>query len=213
MINYLRRLLTCGLTGFFLAFSPFTSGAANKVSTTLIVKPSIDYNKVIVKGNVKVILIQSKTQHVMIYDSQDKALISVCQRANNLYISATNEQPTEVVVYIKDLHRIDACNSASVSTKGKFICRALQVFLCDDATAFVNGHTETLYTVLKNRSKLKLKGFSKDHTLVTESIAKLNTDNFAALKTTATSLNGHILAIDDTETSLKDTVIAGNKIK
>lgn len=196
-----------------MASSAYTSVAAGKRPDSAMISPLIDYNKVIVSGNVKVVLIQSKIQRVLMYEDHNKETTAIVQKGNSLYISSTEKQPVNIVVYIKDLHRIDACNKASVSTRGKFTSRALQVFLKDGATAFVNGDTESLYTVIKDHSELRLRGSSKDQLLVKGKVAKLKADSFAASKTTAMSVDGQVLSANYSIILPKDTVVAENKVK
>lgn len=213
MKTSLKTLFASALTGVLLVSSAFTSVAVGKNPGSPIISPLIDYNKVIISGNVKVVLIQSKIQRVVMYEDHNKETTAVVQKGNNLYISSTERQPVNIVVYIKDLHRIDACNKASVTTRGKFTSQALQVFLKDGATAFINGDTESLYTVIKDNSELRLRGSSKDHVLVKGKSAKLNVSSFAALKTTATSLDGQALPADYSIILPKDTVVAENRIR
>ena len=213
MKTFLKTLFASALTGLLLASSAFTSLAAGKGSNPPIMSRLIDYNKVIVSGNVSVTVIQSKRPHVEMHEDYDKETTTVVQKGDKLYIRSTERQPVDIVVYIKDLQRIDACNNASVTTQGKFSCFALQVFLKDGATAFVNGNTESLYTVIKDNSKLRLKGFCKDHILVKGEVAKLNVTGFAALKTTATSVDGQALSTNYSIVLPKDTVVAGNRFK
>ncbi|MNR57382.1 hypothetical protein D3C85_1781500 [compost metagenome] len=88
----------------------------------------------------------------------------------------------------------------------------MQVFLKDNAKAYVNGDISSLYTVVDDRAMLRLKGSSKDHTLVKSKVAQLKMDQFVALKTTSTSLDDVALA-GYSITIPKDTVIAENIMK
>lgn len=213
MKTSLKTLFASTLTALFLTSSAFAAVDAGQGLNPPIISRLIDYNKVIVSGNVKVVLIQSKRQHVVMYEDYNKETTTVVQKGDKLYISSTEKQPVNIVVYIKELQRIDACNKASVSTSGKFSSAALQVFLKDGATAFVNGDTESLYTVIKDNSELRLKGSSKDHILVKGKVAKLNVHSFAALKTTATSVDGQALSANYSIILHKDTVVAENRYR
>lgn len=213
MKTSLKTLFASALTALFLISSAFAAVAAGKGPNPPLIAQLIAYNKVIVSGNVKLTLIQSGRQHVVMYEEYNKATTTVAQKGDKLYISSTEKQPVNIVVYIKDLQRIDACDKASVTTRGKFSSPVLQVFLKDGATAFVNGDTESLYTVIKDNSELRLKGSSKDHILVKGKVAKLNVNSFAALKTTTTSVDGQALPDDYSIVFPRDTVVANKRVK
>ncbi len=213
MKTSLKMLFASALTGLFLAAAAFTAVAGDKGPDSPKKTQLIAYNKVVVSGNVRLILIQSKRQHVMMYEDYSKETTVVVQKKDKLYISSTENQPVNIVVYIKDLQRIDASDHASVTTRGKFSSPVLQVFLRDKATAFVSGDTESLYTVIKDHSELRLKGSSKDHVLVKAKGAKLNINSFAALKTTATSVDGRVLPANYSIMLPKDTAVAENSIR
>lgn len=213
MKTSLKTLFASALTALFLTSSAFAASAAGKGPNPPVISQLIAYNKVIVSGNVNLILVQSKRQHVVMYEEYSKETTAVVQKRDKLYISSTEKQPVNIVVYIKDLQRIDACDKATVTTRGKFSSPVLQVFLKDGATAFVNGDTESLYTVIKDNSELRLKGSSKDHILVKGKVAKLNVNSFAALKTTATSVDGRALPADYSIILPRDTAVAKNRVK
>nr|WP_121270187.1 DUF2807 domain-containing protein [Pedobacter schmidteae] len=211
MKTLVKTLFASALTMLVLATSAFTSLAANKGFELSVVSPLIDFNKVIITGNVNVELVQSTRQHVVVYDNYNKSTTSVLQKGDKLFINSNEDSPITIVVYMKDLQRIDACNKVSVTTRGKFAVQALQVFLKDQASAYVNGNMGTLYTVIKDKSVLKLKGASKGHVSVKGSIAKLKTEDFMALKTA--SFDTEALALNDRQELPRDTVIAERSVR
>lgn len=205
-----KTFFASALTLIVLASSAFSSSAVDKTISPAV---SVDFNKVIVTGNARVVLIQSDKPHVMMPENYNKEATTIVQKADKLYITSTEKEMIDIVVYVKDLQRIDACQKAIVNTKGKFTSKVLQVFLKDKASAYVNGDITSLYTVIKDNSSLRLKGSSKDHTVAKGKVAKLKADQFAALKTTITSEDGQVLATDHSIEISRDTVLADIKTK
>ncbi|MDR6783728.1 GIN domain-containing protein [Pedobacter africanus] len=173
----------------------------------------IDFTKIVIRGNARVELIQSNTQNVVTYEDASSSHTSITQKGDKLLINSDGVEPANIVVYVRNLQRIDAANTVVVSTRGKFSLAVLQVFLKDSAIAYVNAETESLYTVIKDRSDLKLKGSSADHTLAISKIAKLDIDQFTALKLTAATLDGRILAGNYRYSNALDTAFAGSRIR
>jgi hypothetical protein len=213
MKTSVKTLFASALTAVILSASAFVAAAADKGIDISLVSGLIDFNKVVITGNVKVELVQSIKQRVEIYESYNKETTTVTQKGDKLYINSKEEEPINIVVYVKDLQRIDASNTVSVATKGKFSSRALQIFLKDNAYAYVNAETESLYTVIKDCAGLKLRGSSGDHTLVKSKVSKLKMDNFVALKTTISSMEEQGLATNYKTAIVKDTVRTGRMIK
>ncbi|WP_158799267.1 GIN domain-containing protein [Pedobacter sp. L105] len=141
-----------------------------------------DIKKVVVTGNTKVILIQAAAESVNV-DEADLNKVSVKQLGNTLTISSAEKNPVTVVVYVKDIYRIDASGKSSVNTAGKFAVKALQVMLKGDASARVKVKTESLYTVINDHANLQLIGTSDNHISKISGLAKMDTNKFAALKT------------------------------
>lgn len=213
MKTSVKTLIASTLTAIVLSTSAFTSEAANRVNHDIAVSSKIDFNKVVITGNVMVQLVQSDRQRVIICEEYNKAKTSVMQKGDKLYINSNEEEPITMNVYVKDLQRIDASQTSSVTTRGKFASNVLQVFLKDSAQAYVNAETESLYTVIKGNSTLKLKGSSNDHTLVKSGVSTLKMDQFASIKTTTESPEGLVLSTNFENRILKDSLIADYKVK
>lgn len=212
MKTSVKTLFASALTSVVLFTSAFTSEAADKIQNSSELATTIEFNKVVITGNVKVDLIQSDKQKVVIFEAYDKDLTTVMQKGDKLFINSTEDAPISITVYVKDLHRIDASNQVTVVTKGRFSSNVLQVFLQDNARAYVNGDINSLYTLIKDHSALKLKGTSKDHVSIKGKVAKLNTVQFASLKTTG-SIDGEVLAQEYELSVTKDTVVARSKVR
>lgn len=153
-----------------------------------------DIKKVVVTGNANVLIIQNVNESVTV-DELDLDKVSLKQVGHTLTISSTENSPVTVVVYVKDIYRIDASNKSNVKTVGKFNVKNLQVILKDDATARVKATTESLYTVIDGHAKLELIGTSASHIAKTAALAKLDTDKFAALKTENINAPANVAAV------------------
>lgn len=208
-----KTLFVSALTAIVLSTTAFTSVASDKSLNATVLSFAIDFNKVVVSGNVNVELVQSERPRVVIYDEYDKTLTTIKQRGDKLFINSDEEEPIKIVVYVKDLQRIDARNTANVITRGCFSSSVLQVFLNDKAKAYVNGEIGSLYTLIKGRSELKLKGSSQEHFSVKSEVSKLRTDSFASLKTTTGSVERDALVQIDTPLKVQDTVVAKRMIR
>jgi len=178
----LKTLLTSALTVILLSATAFASTAADKVVDVTATAANPEIKKLIVTGNVNVLLVQSKTEWVsMEEDQMDK--VTLKQIGHTLQISSQETQPVTVTVYVNDIYRIDASNTACVKTVGNFKLKYLQLLLRDNATARVRANTESLYTMLDGKAKLELVGSTGNHILKSGDMAILNTEKFAALLT------------------------------
>lgn len=177
----LQTLFTAALTAIVLTTSAFSGQAKEIIPATAASPSTISYNKVVVTGTAKVVLIQSKTESVVCNRELDENT-TVTKKGYVLHIHSTAKSPSTVYVYVKDLHRIDASNTAVVKTRGDFNLDFLQIFLQQDAQANVNAKVGSLYTDMKGRSDLVLKGSSKEHMLVRNEVATLDVSSFVIAK-------------------------------
>lgn len=204
-----KTLFASVVTAIVLSTSALSSNAAEMVKNPIAFSSKIDFNKVVVKGNVHVELIQADRQHVMVYEEYNKNATTIEQKGDKLFITSEESQPITIVVYVKDLQRIDVSNTATVITKGKFSAPVLQVFLKDQASADVNAVIGSLYTYTIDKSALKLRGTSTDHVLVKGKVARVKMDDFASANTRTQDLDESYLA----SAKVSDSLMAGNKNK
>lgn len=182
MKTSLKTVVTTALTALVLSASVFTSVAAENVKVLEMASANPEIKKIEISGNVKVELIQSYNEQVMLAD-YDMDKVSIKQKGYTLSISSNEKRPVTVTVYVHEPYRITASDQASVRTLGKFNVKHLQVMLKDDAVASIKAKTESLYTVINGRADLELKGSTANHIIKANGLAKLNTEEFAALKT------------------------------
>ncbi|SHG92443.1 GIN domain-containing protein [Pedobacter caeni] len=179
MKTSIKTLFASALTAIVLTSSAFTTFA--KDTTPVSAAANVKFNKVVVTGNAKVVLVQSNSESITSYDELS-ASTTVQQKGYTLYINSTAVNPETIYVSVKDLQRIDASNTAQVKTRGNFDLAVLQIFLKDGAKANVNAKVGSLYTDMKDQSDLKLSGSSAEHNLVRNDVSKLNLNDFVIAK-------------------------------
>lgn len=182
MKTSLKALFATAMTAVVLSSSVLTSVAAEKSRELKVMTANNEIKKVIVTGNTKVFLVQSKTEYVTMEEG-DMDKVTVKQIGNELRISSSEKSPVTVTVYVRDIFRVDASNTCVVKTIGTFNLKYLQLILKDDAVARIKANTESLYTVINGHSNLELLGSTGKHILKHNGIGKLNADKFAALET------------------------------
>lgn len=199
MKTAVKSLIALTLTAIVLSTSAFTN-ASMAATTPTAISPERPFNKIELRGNVKVTLIQSKNERVEVKNEVEGNEVIFKQKGYTLLINSDAKETLDVVIYVKDLQRIEASNGAKVATLGKFDLNVLQVFLNDDAKATFKGNIKSLYTVTNGSSDLRLLGTANEHILVKNKMSVLNTTDFAALKTESTFLENGIAA--NTKTTL-----------
>ncbi|WP_316746837.1 GIN domain-containing protein [Pedobacter gandavensis] len=177
MKTAIKTLIASTLTAIVLTSSALTTFAKEKSPANA---APVKFNKVVVTGNAKVVLVQGNREAINSYDDLDQNNTSVKQKGYTLYINSTDQ--STIYIQVKDLQRIEAANTASVKTQGNFDLAVLQIFLKDDAKANVNATVKSLYTDLSDQSDLKLSGSTADHQLVNKGLAKLDQHDFVIAK-------------------------------
>jgi len=158
MKTSLKKSIALIFTAVILASSSMaaTAGENTKKVTTLSNVKNI--TKVVVSGNVKVMLVQDKNESVKVYDNYYSKNALVQQHGSELRISSFAPEVLTVVVYVNNLNSIEASDNATVSTFGKFNLLSLQVTLKDNAVADINSNTICLYSSVEGSAQLKLNG-------------------------------------------------------
>ena len=195
MKTLFNTVLKSGSIAIILLASVFSLTATAATFTAEMGINNQDIKKVIITGNTKVILIQGPKEHVTM-DELDLEKVSLKQVGNTLTISSNESSPVTVFVYVKDIYRIDASDNSSVRTSGNFNLENLQVMLKDDASARVKATTGSLYTTINDRAKLKLIGTSESHVSRLAGVAKMDIDQFAALKTDCVAVSDEVVAFN-----------------
>jgi hypothetical protein len=136
--------------------------------------------KIVVTGNVKLILIQASKESVNVYDNYYGKNALVQQQGNTLRISSYERTPLSVVVFVNNLDAISASNQSTVKTVGKFHLLNLDIKLQDQATADIDANMVSLFSSVKDSADLKLCGSADRHTVVMSDLGSVNMDQFAS---------------------------------
>ncbi|WP_432714171.1 GIN domain-containing protein [Pedobacter sp.] len=183
MKTSIKTLFATALTALFLTTSAFAS-FENDTPKSTVAATAMNVNMVVTSGNVDVYLIHGNKENIKVVPfGNEEAKVSIKKKGGKLFISSVDNNRVTVYVYLKDLKRIDASQNTTVSTQGDFNLDALQILLKDNARANVKAHTTSLYTVIKDHSKLKLSGTTLQHQLVKGEYVKLKMDKFNSGKT------------------------------
>lgn len=158
--------------------NPVHATETNKQFTTISSVKNI--SKIVVAGNVKLILIQSAVESVNVYDNYYGKNALVQQQGNTLRISSFEKAPLSVVVYVNNLNAITASNTSTVKTVGKFNLLNLDLKLQDEASANIDANMLNLFSSVKDHADLKLGGSAESHTVVMSDLGSLNMDKFLA---------------------------------
>lgn len=169
-----------------LAISTTTVNATEVVNPTTTIYKYNDQQtpkKLIISGNVEVTLIQDHDSKKL-YTNEGTAKARVYTTDDAIQISTKkNSETAKITLYVGDVSRIDISGNAVVKTKNTLNAQYLQILLQDDAKADITSKTESIYTKLSNESSLKLNGSTDLHSISTNELATLNTNNFKAGKT------------------------------
>lgn len=145
--------------------------------------------KIVVRGNVKLILIQASKESVNVYDNYYGKNALVQQQGNTLRISSFEKTPLSVVVFVNNLDAISASDESTVKTVGKFHLLNLDVNLQDQASADIDANMVRLSTSVKDKADLKLCGSADSHTVVMSDFGSLNMDQFVSNDTSISTAN------------------------
>jgi hypothetical protein len=181
-------------TGIILLANTAAVKAAEPVTHITTLSSVKDIRKIVVSGNVQLLLVQDSKESVKVYDKYYSKNALVQQQGSTLRISSYADRPLSIVVYVKELNAIEAYNTAKVRTEGCFKLLNLDVRLMDSASADINAKTVSLFSSVKGASALKIAGTSDQHTIEMCDLGNLTMDQFAAGATVIASKPGAVLA-------------------
>lgn len=182
MKTTIKSLASVAIIALSLAANITVSNAKNQIVNN---KKVISYhpNQINVRGDIEVLIVQT-TKGKPRYENNGSADVTIKQVGNRLYISPKKgEAGARITLYINELYRIDAAEGAVVKTSNKLAVPCLQIFLKDTAQAEVEATTNSLYTVIKDRADLVLKGSTAAHVLAMDKLCSVKMESFVADKT------------------------------
>ncbi|MBO9673606.1 MAG: DUF2807 domain-containing protein [Sphingobacteriaceae bacterium] len=192
MKTSIKNLFAAALVMVTLSSATVVANATeNNASYTALTKVK-NISKIVVSGNVKLILVQDAKESVEVYDQYYTKNALVQQQGAELRISSFDKNTLTVIAHVNNLTAIEASNTASVSTAGSFNLLNLSVVLNDDASADIKVNTVSLSTNVKDGASLKLEGTTDLHQAVMGVASKVNMDGFTAQESN-TRLTGKTL--------------------
>ncbi|ARS41772.1 hypothetical protein CA265_19785 [Sphingobacteriaceae bacterium GW460-11-11-14-LB5] len=150
--------------------------------------------KIVVTGNVKLILVQDVKESVEVYDQYYTKNALVQQQGEELRISSFDKNTLTVIAHVNNLTAIEASNTATVSTAGNFNLLNLNVVLNDKASADITANAVNLSTELKDTASLKLTGSSETPSALIGSGSEIKMGNFTAQESTIKVTDKSVLA-------------------
>lgn len=188
MKTSIKNIIILSISAFTLVFFGFTANATetNKVTSLTQIRT---FNQLNVSGNVEIIVVQSETPGVKVYDSYYSKNALVQEKNGELRISSFDKEPLTVVVYASTLKSIAASGNAKVSTLGKFSGLFLDIDLKDNASATLNSQTLSLSAKVNDKAQLTLTGSSNEYNAVLNNLAKLNLNQFVTESTNIETQN------------------------
>ncbi len=175
----IKNLFALALTAIVLTSSANVYAADGEKNVTVLNQIK-HINKINVSGNVALIIVQSDTESVKVYDDYYAKNALVQEKDGVLNISSFEKETLTVVAYINNLSEIEASENATVVTQGKLNTLSLSVILKDSASATLNTNTVALYSNVKNNASLTLSGLTDDYSSVMGNLAKVTMEKFSA---------------------------------
>ncbi|QIL39307.1 hypothetical protein G7074_08470 [Pedobacter sp. HDW13] len=180
MKNSIKKLFAAALVMVTLSSATVIANATeNTASYTALTKVK-NISKIVVSGNVKLILVQDAKESVEIYDQYYGKNAMVQQQGAELRISSFDKNTLMVIAHVNNLSAIEASNTATVSTAGNFNLLNLNIVLNDKASADIKANTVNLSTEIKDAATLKLAGSTETHIAAIGAESKIKMGDFTA---------------------------------
>jgi len=183
MKNSIKNLFAAALVMVTLSSATLVANATENNSSYTALTQVKNITKIAVSGNVKLIIVQDAKESIEVFDKYYSSNALVQQQGSELRISSFSKDALTVVAHINNLTSIEASNTSSVTTAGKFNLLNLEIILKDKASADINANTVNLNTTAQDGSILNLEGTTENHTASLGSEAKMKMDEFAAAST------------------------------
>ncbi|MCZ4223895.1 GIN domain-containing protein [Pedobacter rhodius] len=183
MKNSIKNVFVAALTIVALS-SATTVARATEINANYTALTQVkNITKIAVSGNVKLILIQDNKESIEVFDKYYSNNALVQQQGSELRISSFSKNALTVIAHVNNISSIEASNTSTVATAGKFNLLNLNVVLKDKATANINANTVNLTTIINDGTSLNLEGTTESHTAVLGNEAKMKLDDFASADT------------------------------
>jgi hypothetical protein len=194
MKTSIKNLVAAALVMVTLSSATVVANATeNSANYTALTKVK-NISKIVVSGNVKLILVQDAKESVEVYDQYYTKNALVQQQGAELRISSFDKNTLTVIAHVNNLTAIEASNTATVTTAGNFNLLNLSIVLNDKASADIKANTVNLSTDVKDAASLKLAGSAETHLAVIGSESKIKMGDFTAQESSITVAAKSVLA-------------------
>jgi hypothetical protein len=194
MKTSIKNLVAAALVMVTLSSATVVANATeNSANYTALTKVK-NISKIVVSGNVKLILVQDAKESVEVYDQYYTKNALVQQQGAELRISSFDKNTLTVIAHVNNLTAIVASNTATVTTAGNFNLLNLSIVLNDKASADIKANTVNLSTDVKDAASLKLAGSAETHLAVIGSESKIKMGDFTAQESSITVAAKSVLA-------------------
>ncbi|RDC56725.1 hypothetical protein DU508_05845 [Pedobacter chinensis] len=183
MKNSIKNLFAAALVMVTLSGATLAAKASENNAGYTVLNQVKNISKIIVSGNVKLILVQDDKEGVEVYDAYYRKNALVQQQGSELRISSFDKTTLMVVAHVNNISSIEASNTATVATAGNFNVLSLNVVLNDKATADIKANTISLSTTVNDAASLKLEGSTESHIAVVGAESKMKMNEFTAQET------------------------------
>ncbi|MFC3561056.1 GIN domain-containing protein [Pedobacter jamesrossensis] len=183
MKNSIKNLFAAALVMVTLSGATLAANATENNSSYTALTQVKNITKIAVSGNVKLIIVQDAKESIEVFDKYYSNNALVQQQGSELRISSFTKDALTVIAHINNLTSIEASNTSSVTTSGKFNLLNLDVILKDKASANINANTINLNTIANDGTILNLEGTTESHTATLGNEAKMNMGDFASANT------------------------------
>lgn len=181
MKNSIKNLFAAALVMVTLSSATLAANAAEINNNYTAITSVKNISKIVVSGNVKLILVQDAKESIEIFDKYYTKNALVQQQGGELRISSFDKNTLTVIAHVNNLSAIEASNNSTVTTAGKFNLLNLDVILKDNASANINANTVNLNTSVNDAAKLNLEGSTESHNAVVGILANIKMGDFTAL--------------------------------
>ncbi|TCD12919.1 hypothetical protein EZ449_02420 [Pedobacter frigidisoli] len=180
MKNSIKNLFAAALVMVTLSSATAVANASeNNASYTTLTQVK-NINKIVVSGNVKLILVQDAKESVEVYNAYYAKNALVQQQGSELRISSYDKNTLTVIAHVNNISNIEASNTATVTTAGNFNLLNLNVVLNDQASADIKANTVNLFASVNDSASLNLAGTTESHTAIVGSQSKMKMGDFTA---------------------------------
>lgn len=207
MKTFIKTLFAAALTTVVLSSATVAANASEINSSYTALTQVKNINKIVVSGNVKLILVQDSKEGVEVYDQYYSKNALVQQQGAELRISSFTKDVLTVIAHVNNVSSIEASNTSKVITSGSFNLLNLKVVLKDQATADINANTVNLSTTVNDASSLKLEGSTENHEAALGSEAKMKMDDFTAQNTSISVMAKPVLASNNRYADLQPDLL------